>query len=193
MQIPELAQASRVKRQRGFPSHTSLTVQLLFSHLGGDEGELSPCERAAGMQSSTWEQGLGLDTQDRPTWVTFQGMSAADREELPQGSSRGSSDTCEEPDTPDRSDQGAEVIPAGSHPYRQEKTGHGCDGQRTNPASATMRQWSLGSKEGGKQGKSSITALDLRRAVLGLQFRDLLGRLLGHTVLERGPGKPGDF
>lgn len=125
--------------------------------------------------------------------MTFQGMSAADREEQPEGSSQGSSDTCEEPDTPDRSDQGAEVIPAGSHPYGQEITGHGCDGQRANPASVTMRQWSLGSKEGGKQVKSSITTLDLRRAVLGLQFRDLLGRLLWNAVLERGPGKPGDF
>lgn len=53
MQMLKLAQvlslqASRVKRLLSFPSHTSLSVQLVFSHLGGEE-TCSLCERAAGI------------------------------------------------------------------------------------------------------------------------------------------------
>lgn len=40
---------------------------------------------------------------------------------------------------------------------------------------------------GGKQAKSRMTTLDFRK--VNCQFRDLLGRVPWHTVLEHTPGK----
>lgn len=71
-------QASGIKILLGFPSHMSLTVQLVFSHLGGEKGELLfMWDSSWNAHSSAWgwtmsQSGAhGLDTEGRQTWVTF--------------------------------------------------------------------------------------------------------------------------
>lgn len=86
--------------------------------------------------------------------------------------------------------QEGEVLSAGPHTYKPERTGQGCEGWGGKLCFSNHDEVEFGILRGQK--KSRIMTLDLRRAVLGL-FRDLLGRILWHMVLKRGSGKLIDF
>lgn len=138
MQTPKLAQTSRAT-VASLPTHHTLPAAFLTP--GRWEGELLSmweqleCRAPPGTDNEP-VKALGLDTEDRPTGLTFQGVSGADspaRGEL----SRPPSDTCEEPDTQKwpRSQGG----PCWISSLWTRNNWSGCECQGANLASVTTR------------------------------------------------------